>query len=284
MARRARAAARRGPGARGPRAAGAGATAARWSRSRSRAPTRTTSATSSGRDGVCVRAGHHCAQPLMRRLGVHATTRASFAVHNSAQDIDRLIEGLAAGARHAPARLSLRGRGQPLQRHPDAPDRGHARGDRRRRGGRRAARARIRPRSRSQERVAELLGHEAAVFLPSGTMCNEIALRLHIRPGGDELLARPHRPPGQLRGRRAGAARRGDDPHARGRRAASSRPSSSRPRSGRREPVHRRARGSCRSSRRATSAAAACGRSSECVRCSRWPARTGCARTSTAPG
>jgi cysteine desulfurase/selenocysteine lyase len=44
--------------------------------------------------GVCVRAGHHCAQPLMRRLGVHATTRASFAVHNSTADIDRLIEGL----------------------------------------------------------------------------------------------------------------------------------------------------------------------------------------------
>ena len=33
-----------------------------------------------GRSGVCVRAGHHCAQPLMRRLGVGATTRASFAV------------------------------------------------------------------------------------------------------------------------------------------------------------------------------------------------------------
>ena len=39
-----------------------------------------------------------------------------------------------------------------------------------------------------QERVAELLGHEAAVFLPSGTMCNEIALRLHVRPGGDEVM------------------------------------------------------------------------------------------------
>jgi cysteine desulfurase/selenocysteine lyase len=48
-----------------------------------------------GRSGVCVRAGHHCAQPLMRRLGVHATTRASFAVHNSSDDVDRLIEGLA---------------------------------------------------------------------------------------------------------------------------------------------------------------------------------------------
>jgi threonine aldolase len=37
-------------------------------------------------------------------------------------------------------------------------------------------------------RVAELLGLEAAVFLPSGTMCNEIAFRLHIRPGGDEAI------------------------------------------------------------------------------------------------
>ncbi len=47
-----------------------------------------------GRGGVCVRAGHHCAQPLMRRLGVPATTRASFAVHNSQADVDRLIQGL----------------------------------------------------------------------------------------------------------------------------------------------------------------------------------------------
>jgi cysteine desulfurase/selenocysteine lyase len=47
-----------------------------------------------GRTGVCVRAGHHCAQPLMRRLGVSATTRASFAVHNTARDIDRLLAGL----------------------------------------------------------------------------------------------------------------------------------------------------------------------------------------------
>jgi threonine aldolase len=39
-----------------------------------------------------------------------------------------------------------------------------------------------------EERVAELLGQEAAVFLPSGTMCNAIAVRLHIRPGGDEML------------------------------------------------------------------------------------------------
>jgi cysteine desulfurase / selenocysteine lyase len=47
-----------------------------------------------GREGVCVRAGHHCAQPLMRRIGTNATTRASFAVHNSLADVDRLIEGL----------------------------------------------------------------------------------------------------------------------------------------------------------------------------------------------
>jgi threonine aldolase len=42
--------------------------------------------------------------------------------------------------------------------------------------------------NRLQERVAELLGHEAALFLPSGTMCNQISLRLHARPGGDELI------------------------------------------------------------------------------------------------
>ena len=41
---------------------------------------------------------------------------------------------------------------------------------------------------RLQERVAELLGQEAGLFLPSGTMCNQIALRLHARPGGDELI------------------------------------------------------------------------------------------------
>ena len=43
--------------------------------------------------------------------------------------------------------------------------------------------------TRLEGRVAELLGHEAALFLPSGTMCNQIAIRLHTRPGGDELVA-----------------------------------------------------------------------------------------------
>jgi len=42
--------------------------------------------------------------------------------------------------------------------------------------------------NRLQERVAELLGHEAALFLPSGTMCNAIGFRLHVRPGGDEVI------------------------------------------------------------------------------------------------
>ena len=48
-----------------------------------------------GRQGICVRAGHHCAQPLMRRLGVGATSRASFGVHNTHEDVDALIAGLA---------------------------------------------------------------------------------------------------------------------------------------------------------------------------------------------
>ena len=39
-----------------------------------------------------------------------------------------------------------------------------------------------------QDRVAELLGHEAALFLPTGTMCNGIGYRLHVRPGGDEVI------------------------------------------------------------------------------------------------
>jgi cysteine desulfurase/selenocysteine lyase len=45
-------------------------------------------------DGVCIRAGHHCAQPLMRRLDVPATARASFYVYNDSSDIDALVEGV----------------------------------------------------------------------------------------------------------------------------------------------------------------------------------------------
>jgi cysteine desulfurase/selenocysteine lyase len=45
-------------------------------------------------NGVAVRAGHHCAQPLMRRYGVPATVRASFALYNNQDDVDALVEGL----------------------------------------------------------------------------------------------------------------------------------------------------------------------------------------------
>jgi cysteine desulfurase / selenocysteine lyase len=46
------------------------------------------------RHAVCIRAGHHCTQPLMRRLGVGATGRASFHVYNHTDDVDRLVEAL----------------------------------------------------------------------------------------------------------------------------------------------------------------------------------------------
>jgi cysteine desulfurase / selenocysteine lyase len=46
------------------------------------------------RDGVCIRAGHHCTQPLMRALGITASSRASFAIHNTTEDVDRLVAGL----------------------------------------------------------------------------------------------------------------------------------------------------------------------------------------------
>jgi cysteine desulfurase/selenocysteine lyase len=45
-------------------------------------------------EGVAVRAGHHCTQPLMSRLGVAATTRASFYLYSIPEEIDRLVEGL----------------------------------------------------------------------------------------------------------------------------------------------------------------------------------------------
>jgi len=46
------------------------------------------------REAVCIRAGHHCAQPLMREMGIPATARASFHVYNSREDVDRLIVAL----------------------------------------------------------------------------------------------------------------------------------------------------------------------------------------------
>jgi cysteine desulfurase/selenocysteine lyase len=51
------------------------------------------------RHGVAIRAGHHCAQPLLESLGVAATARASMALYNTRQDVDALIEGLADVAR-----------------------------------------------------------------------------------------------------------------------------------------------------------------------------------------
>jgi cysteine desulfurase/selenocysteine lyase len=46
------------------------------------------------REGVAVRAGHHCAQPLMERFGVASTSRASFALYNTRADVDALVEAL----------------------------------------------------------------------------------------------------------------------------------------------------------------------------------------------
>jgi cysteine desulfurase/selenocysteine lyase len=50
-------------------------------------------------EGVCVRAGHHCAKPLMRRLGVNATARASLYVYNDERDVDALADALETTAR-----------------------------------------------------------------------------------------------------------------------------------------------------------------------------------------
>jgi len=49
------------------------------------------------RGGVCIRAGHHCAQPLMRRMGVSATARASVGIYSTHADVDALIDALVAG-------------------------------------------------------------------------------------------------------------------------------------------------------------------------------------------
>jgi cysteine desulfurase/selenocysteine lyase len=45
-------------------------------------------------DGVAVRVGHHCALPLHRRFGLAATARASFAVYNTHEEVDRLVAGV----------------------------------------------------------------------------------------------------------------------------------------------------------------------------------------------
>ncbi len=45
-------------------------------------------------EGIAIRAGHHCCQPLMERLGVPATNRASFYLYTLREEIDRLVDGL----------------------------------------------------------------------------------------------------------------------------------------------------------------------------------------------
>lgn len=51
------------------------------------------------RQGIAVRAGHHCAKPLVRALGTVATTRASFYIYNTPEDVERLVEGIEATKR-----------------------------------------------------------------------------------------------------------------------------------------------------------------------------------------
>ncbi len=56
-----------------------------------------------GRQGIAIRAGHHCAQPLMKRFAVPATSRASFYIYNDRSEVDRLVSALQAiAARYAP--------------------------------------------------------------------------------------------------------------------------------------------------------------------------------------
>jgi len=44
--------------------------------------------------GIAIRTGHHCAQPLMQRFGVEATARASFALYNTKEEVDALVAGI----------------------------------------------------------------------------------------------------------------------------------------------------------------------------------------------
>jgi cysteine desulfurase/selenocysteine lyase len=46
------------------------------------------------REGIAVRSGHHCAQPILRRFGLEATVRPSFAPYNTREDIDALVTAL----------------------------------------------------------------------------------------------------------------------------------------------------------------------------------------------
>ena len=54
----------------------------------------TTLATFLDAEGIAIRTGHHCCQPLMEHLGITATARASFAFYNTKEEVDRLVEAL----------------------------------------------------------------------------------------------------------------------------------------------------------------------------------------------
>ena len=51
--------------------------------------------------GIAVRTGHHCAQPLMDRYGIPGTVRASFAVYNNRDDVDKLVAGVKRAVKNA---------------------------------------------------------------------------------------------------------------------------------------------------------------------------------------
>ncbi len=55
------------------------------------------------REGIAVRAGHHCAQPILRRFGLESSVRPSFALYNTAEDVEALIEAV--------RRIALRAQG-----------------------------------------------------------------------------------------------------------------------------------------------------------------------------
>ena len=52
-------------------------------------------ATILGEQGIAVRAGHHCCQPLMNALGINSTVRVSFSIYNDTDDVDQLVDAIA---------------------------------------------------------------------------------------------------------------------------------------------------------------------------------------------
>jgi cysteine desulfurase/selenocysteine lyase len=62
------------------------------------------------REGIAVRAGHHCAQPVLRRFGHEGTVRASLAPYNTREDVDALIDAVRRVASRSAATLAATGR------------------------------------------------------------------------------------------------------------------------------------------------------------------------------